>query len=68
MEEGAEFLDPDVVVTERAELNPEIVETTQEKIPEEGNESENESPDKNGPLKRKGGFRVSPGTTRKSSW
>lgn len=68
-EEAAIFYDDDheVVITEQ--LDPEKVEATLKK-PEEGSESDDddESPDKNGPLRRKGGFRVSPGTSRKSSW
>ena len=31
-------------------------------------DDDDDNQDKNGPLRRKGGFRVSPGTTRRCSW
>lgn len=64
VEEEVEFLDHDVVVTERAKIDAETVEN----IPEEDEDSENEAHDRNGPLKRKGGFKKSPGITRRCSW
>lgn len=67
--EGAEILHDDhVLVTEHAEVECTDMQETSKK-PEEGNESDNDDNiDRNGPLRRKGGFRVSPGTSRKSSW
>lgn len=67
VEEGAEIFDGDVVVTEQ--LDPETMEATLKK-PVQCNEGDNDddNQDKNGPLRRKGGFRVSPGTTRRCSW
>lgn len=61
IEEEVEFLDHDVVVTERPKINAETVEN----IPEE---DENEAPKRHATLKRKGGFKKSPGTTRRCSW
>ena len=64
LEEEVEFLDHDVVVTERPKINAKTVEN----IPEEDEEGENEPPKRHATLKRKGGFKKSPGTTRRCSW
>lgn len=64
IEEEVEFRDHDVVVTERAQINAETVEN----IPEEDEEGENEARKRHATLKRKGGFKKSPGTTRRCSW
>ncbi|XP_066021042.1 protein unc-13 homolog B [Pocillopora verrucosa] len=64
IEEEVEFLDHDVVVTERPKINAETVES----ILEEDEEGENEAPKRHATLKRKGGFKKSPGTTRRCSW
>lgn len=68
VEEAAEIFDDDVVIPEQIDPAEKMEATL--KTPEEGNETDDDSdsPDKNGPLRRKGGFRVSPGTSRKSSW
>ena len=68
---GTEIIDSvsDVHVTEygevkRTEQHPEI-----SKKPDEGSGTGNDSDtDKNFPLQRKGGFRKSPSSSRKSSW
>ena len=68
--EGTEILyDEHVRVTEHTEHEHTQQQLDGPKKPEEFSESDNdEDIDRNGPLRRKGGFRVSPGTSRKSSW
>ncbi|KAL9985984.1 hypothetical protein ACROYT_G000036 [Oculina patagonica] len=68
VDEAAEIFEEDVVIPEQIDPAEKMEATL--KTPEEGNETDDDSdsPDKNGPLRRKGGFRVSPGTSRKSSW
>ena len=67
VEEGAEIFDEEVLVTEQ--IDQETLEATLKK-PVQCNEGDNDddNQDRNGPLRRKGGFKVSPGTTRRCSW
>lgn len=66
-EEGAEIFDEELVVTEQ--LDPETMEAMLKK-PVQCNESDNDNDnaERKGPLRRKGGFKVSPGSTRRFSW
>ena len=58
---------PDEGANEQTETDQQTQKATV-KEPSEANDSADEIPDKTGPLQRKGGFKLSPGTTRRSSW
>ena len=67
VEEGAEIFDEEVVITEQ--LDTETMEATLKKpVQCKESDNDNDNHDRNGRLQRKGGFKVSPGTTRRCSW
>lgn len=66
---GTEIIDDgiDVHVTKYTEPTDHEIETS--KKPKEGSRTDDDSDiEKSGPLQRKGGFRKSPSSSRKSSW
>lgn len=62
--EGAEIFEEASEVVVPEQLDPKTMEVTLKNA--QCDESDNDKQDKNGPLQRKGGFRVSPGTTRRN--
>lgn len=67
--ESTEILhDHHVLVTEHTEVDHTEVQQLETSKRQSGWGSASDDIERNGPLKRKGGFRVSPGSIRKSSW